>query len=186
MARAQKPSREESTLAALLREKPRRGRPRRAVSRQSVYLALSEAQKGVMATLGQRLPAAFDRADVPDLAISVLTVRVDALRRAVADRSKQMPEGITDLKALYYLWDLPAPAEGTASKWTSVRLSPAQSVNFGRLQGMFKALFGSNRSEVFSLAVATLAQFVERGHLETPSLVETLEAFEARANRVYL
>ncbi len=186
MARTPKPPHDESTLAALLREKPRRGRPRHAISRQSVYLALSEAQKEAMARLAQRLPPAFERADVPDLAIGALTARLDALRRAVADRSKQMPEGITDIKALYYLWDLPAPTDGAVGKWTSIRLSPVQIVNFGRLQGMFKALFGSTRSEVFGLALATLVQFVEQGHLETPSPIATFESFEARLNRVYL
>ena len=35
----------ESTLAALLEEKQKRGRPKRAISRQNVYVALSLEQK---------------------------------------------------------------------------------------------------------------------------------------------
>lgn len=34
-----------STLAALLKEKPRRGRPSHNVSRQNVYVALAKSQK---------------------------------------------------------------------------------------------------------------------------------------------
>jgi hypothetical protein len=63
---------EKGTLSELLKEKPRRGRPPHAVSRQNVYVALTERQKGLMSALGKRLPVGLSRADVPDLAILVI------------------------------------------------------------------------------------------------------------------
>ena len=47
----------EGTLAALLEEKRRRGRPRRAISRRNVYVALSTEQKDQMRHLAGMLPA---------------------------------------------------------------------------------------------------------------------------------
>ena len=79
-----------STLKDLLRDKPKRGRPRRMVARQNVYVALRPEQKGLMAALAERLPAGLGRADVPDLAVSVLTARMEALRSAVAGRTREM------------------------------------------------------------------------------------------------
>ena len=90
----------ESTLAALLREKPKRGRPRHAVSRQSVYVALSPEQKALIDTLASRLPGDLSRADIPDMSVMLLSVRLEALRRAVADRDREMPEGITVMASL--------------------------------------------------------------------------------------
>ena len=101
-----------STLKELLRDKPKRGRPRRMVARQNVYVALRPEQKGLMAELGQRLPDGLGRPDVPDLAVSVLTARLEALRTAVAGRTREIPEGVTDLESLYLLWDVAPPGQG--------------------------------------------------------------------------
>jgi hypothetical protein len=114
---SKKPQRNESTLAALLREKPKRGRPRHAVSRQSVYVALSPEQKALVNELADCLAGDLGRADIPDMAVMLLSVRLEALRRAVSDRDREMPEGITALESVYLLWDVPLPplADGPPS-----------------------------------------------------------------------
>jgi hypothetical protein len=150
-------NRKDSTLAALLEDKPKRGRPRRSVSRQNVYVALSEAQKQEMNQMADNLPDGFSRADVPDIAIFLLSVRLEVLRRAVAGRNREIPEGITDLDSLYLLWDLPLPGPVTQLRWTSIRVSPQQAIELGRVHGILNALFGVNRSEVFSLSLSLLA-----------------------------
>jgi hypothetical protein len=150
----------DSTLAALLREKPKRGRPRSKVSRQSVYVALSAEQKERFSTLVAQLPDTFSRADVPDTAIALLSSRFEGLRTAMADRDRELPEGVTDLQSLYYLWDIPIPQPPANTKWTSIRLSPQQVVQFGRLQGTLNALFGANRSQVFALALDLLSYYL--------------------------
>ena len=151
-----------STLKELMRDKPRRGRPRRQVARQNVYVALHPEQKAAMDELVARLPHTLGRADLPDLAVSVLTARVEALRTAVTGRTREIPEGVTDLESLYLLWDVPLPRREPAEKWTSIRLSPQQVLELGRVHGTLNAAFGANRSEVFGLALALLAQFLER------------------------
>ncbi|MCO5190778.1 MAG: hypothetical protein M9918_21670 [Anaerolineae bacterium] len=151
----------ESTLAALLRDKPKRGRPPSSVNRQSVYVALSAEQKKTISTLAGRLPGTLVRADVPDMAVMLFSVRFEQLRDAMADRARELPEGVTDLQSLYYLWDIPLPQPGSDVKWTSIRLSPQQVVQFGRLQGTFNAIFGANRSHVFALALALLVNYIE-------------------------
>ena len=151
-----------STLAALLKEKPGRGRPSRNVSRQNVYVALAKSQKKQMKQLAGLLAAEISRADVSDLAISILAARLEALRRAVADRNREMPEGITDLESLYLLWDLPLPTlEEKDPKWTSIRVSPQQVIELGRAHGTLNAVFGANRSETFSLSLSLLEQLIE-------------------------
>ena len=80
-----------STLAALLEEKPKRGRPPRNVSRQNIYVALSGVQKEGMSQLAARLPKGLVRADLPDLAISFLAAQLEGLRRDVADRDREIP-----------------------------------------------------------------------------------------------
>lgn len=176
--------RSNSTLAALLEEKPKRGRPKRAIPRQSVYVALTVAQKQQISELAGQLPEPISRADLPDMAIILLTARVEALRQAVADRERAMPEGVRDVESLYYLWDLPLPDYEQESKWTSIRLSPQQVVQFGRLQGTFNALFGANRSQVFALALALLQQYAES---EPPAAgLNSLSEFEAQIDRTYL
>lgn len=177
---------QDSTLAALLREKPKRGRPQRSIPRQTVYVALSDDQKELLGRLATSLPPTFERADVPDLAVMVLTARVDALRRAVSDRSAEVPEGVTDLKALYYLWDLPMMIEEARLRWTSIRLGPAQVVAFGRLQGMFNALFGSNRSQVFGLAIAAFERCIRHDLPEAGTLPDDFETFETILAQIYL
>ena len=101
----EKPAQEEdlrvSTLKDLLKDRPRRGRPRRQVARQNVYVALHDEQKAEMAVLTKLLPDGLARADLPDLAVSVLTARVEALRTAVVGRTREIPEGVTDLESLY-------------------------------------------------------------------------------------
>ena len=160
-----------STLKELLREKPKRGRPRRMVARQNVYVMLSATQKAQMAVLARLLPRELGRPDVPDLAVSVLTARMEALRTAVVGRTREIPEGVTDLESLFLLWDLAPPpaADGRKSfldsdvdRWTSIRLSPQQVLELGRLHGTLNAAFGASRSEVFALALGLLAQFLER------------------------
>ena len=144
------------TFAALTREKTRRGRPKSATPRQSVYVALSKAQKQRLSQLAKQFPATLKRADIPDMCVMVLSTRMEQIRRAVAGRDRELPEGITDMESLYFLWDLPLPDMKAEAAWTSVRLSPLQVVEFGRLQGTFKALFGATRSEVFMLAMTLL------------------------------
>jgi hypothetical protein len=151
-----------STLAALLKEKPKRGRPSRNVSRQNVYVALAKSQKKQMKQLAELLADEISRADISDLAISVLSARLEALRRAVADRNREMPEGITDFESLYLLWDLPLPtADEKESSWTSIRASPQQVIELGRAHGTLNAVFGANRSQSFSLALSLLEQLIE-------------------------
>ncbi len=151
-----------STLAALLKEKPKRGRPSRNVSRQNVYVALAPNQKKQMKQLAGLLSDEISRADIPDLSISVLSARLEALRRAVADRNREMPEGITDLESLYLLWDLPLPpTTDNEPSWTSIRVSPQQVIELGRAHGTLNAVFGANRSQTFSLALSLLEQFIE-------------------------
>jgi hypothetical protein len=169
----------DSTLAALLREKPRRGRPRSKVSRQSVYVALSAEQKDRIGTLVDQLPATFSRADIPDTAIALLSSRFEGLRTAMADRDRELPEGVTDLQSLYYLWDIPIPQPPNNTKWTSIRLSPQQIVQFGRLQGTLNALFGANRSQVFALALDLLSFYLKGDDVTTKSWsgIPEFEAF---------
>lgn len=151
-----------STLAALLREKPKRGRPPRAVSRQNVYVALTPQQKVLTKELAAQMPKSIVKADIPDLAISTLSARMEALRQAVSGRNREIPEGITDLESLYLLWDLPMPQEGNAPrKWTSIRLSPQPAIELGRVHGMLYAVFSTSRSETYSLSLALFEQFVE-------------------------
>lgn len=180
-----KPSKKsDSTLAALLREKPKRGRPRHAVSRQNVYVELTPATKQLFKALVAYLPAELKRADLPDLAVSVLTARLESLRRAVAGRNREIPEGITDLESLYLLWDLLLPPHGVTRSWTSIRLSPQQSIELGRAHGTFNAIFGSNRSDTFELALGLLQQFLEAGNFQNESL--TLLEMQHRINESYL
>jgi hypothetical protein len=151
-----------STLAALLKDKPKRGRPSHNVSRQNVYVALAKSQKKQMRQLSGLLAEEIGRADIPDLSISVLSARLEALRRAVADRNREMPEGITDIESLYLLWDLPLPATSEAeTAWTSIRVSPQQVIELGRAHGTLNAVFGANRSQTFSLALSLLEQLIE-------------------------
>jgi hypothetical protein len=135
------------------------------VSRQNVYVALSDEQKERMHDLTANLPKGLVRADLPDLAISFLAARLDALRRDVADRGRDIPEGVTDMDSLYLLWDLPLPAKPAGANWTSIRVSPQQAIELGRAHGTLNAIFGVNRSEVFSLGLALLSQFLNRDSL---------------------
>jgi hypothetical protein len=150
----------ESTLAALLEEKRKRGRPKRAISRKNVYVALSLEQKEQMGQLADLLPDGLNRSDIPDMAVHLLAIRLELLRRAVADRNREIPEGITDLDSLYLLWDLPLSRDNGEPKWTSIRLSPQQAIELGRAHGTLKVLFGTSRSEVYALSLALLAQFI--------------------------
>lgn len=159
-----------STLAALLKDRPRRGRPPRAVSRQNVYVALHPQEKELMERLTALLPENLARADLADLAISVLTARIEDLRHAVTGRSREIPEGVTDLDSLYLLWDLPLPPRDPAEKWTSIRVSPQQVIELGRAHGALNAAFGANRSQTFSLALALLDQYLSGNSLRDTKL----------------
>ncbi|MBP7999481.1 MAG: hypothetical protein KA314_08425 [Chloroflexi bacterium] len=181
---SKQPQREESTLTALLREKPKRGRPRHAVSRQSVYVALTVEQKELVKQLAETLNEGLDRSDIPDMAVMLLAVRLEALRRAVSDRDREMPEGITVLDSLYLLWDVPLPLPSEAS-WTSIRLSPQQIIQLGRSQGLLHALFNANRSEVFSLGLGLLKLLLESEALPLAD-VHTLNDFETKMTMIYL
>ncbi|MBK8986792.1 MAG: hypothetical protein IPM39_12085 [Chloroflexi bacterium] len=162
-----------STLAELLKDKPKRGRPPHAVSRQNVYVALSDDEKQQMKRLALLLPSGLSRADLPDLAIATLTARLEALHRAVSDRNREIPEGITDLESLYLLWDLAVPVETAERKWTSIRVSPQEVIELGRAHGTLNAVFGANRSETFSLALILLTLFIETQNLPpTTTLAE--------------
>ena len=137
-----------STLKELLRDKPKRGRPRRMVARQNVYVALRPEQKSLMADLGERLPAGLGRPDVPDLAVSVLTARLEALRTAVAGRTREIPEGVTDLESLYLLWDVVPPGQGAVvSSQLSVTSGQTGAGSSQKSTGRRRAAAGSEASE---------------------------------------
>ena len=173
MKKKQKPTPskyQSSTMAALLEEKPKRGRPRHAVSRQNVYVALRPEEKVLMKKLVSHMPAGLKRADLADVAVSALTARLEALRRAVAGRSREIPEGVTDLESLYLLWDLPLPPVDVEEKWTSIRVSPQQVIELGRAHGALNAAFGASRSQTFSLALSLLTQYLEDRSLDETDL----------------
>ncbi len=172
------------TMAELLKEKPKRGRPRRAVSRENVYVALTADEKQGMSLLVEQLPKGLKRADMPDLAIMVLATRMDALHRAVADRDREIPEGITDLESLYLLWDADLPVKTAVSKWTSIRVSPQQIIELGRVNGVLNAAFSSTRSETFSLALSLLAAFISTRTMDEND--GTLSAMRKKIQHVYL
>jgi hypothetical protein len=154
-------NKKDSTLAALLKDKPTRGRPRRDVGRHNVYVALTKEEKKHMRELAKKMPDNIVRADIPDLAVTILTSKLEGLRRAVADRNREIPEGVTDFDSLYLLWDLPLPIKDTERKWTSIRLSPQEAIELGRTQGTLNAAFGATRSDTFSLGLALLTQYLE-------------------------
>jgi hypothetical protein len=175
-----------STLAALLEEKPKRGRPPRRVSRQNVYVALSLEQKALMKELATFFPPEIVKADMPDLAVTLLSARMEALRRAVAGRNREIPEGVTDLESLFLLWDLSLPKSNPSEKWTSVRLSPQPLIELGRTHGILNAVFGATRSDTFGLGLALLQQFA---HHRLPSLdldIWQLSALQEAIKRIYL
>lgn len=176
--------RKDSTIAALLEEKPKRGRPRRQISRQNVYVALSQDQKKEMRQMAKGLPQGLSRADIPDMAVNLLAARLELLRRAVSGRDREIPEGITDLDSLYLLWDLKLPEDRSDSKWTSIRLSPQQAIELGRAHGMLNALFGANRSQVFALGLALLSYFLAGEMADKP--YNSLEEVDRWITRIYL
>lgn len=174
-----------STLAALLKDKhPKRGRPSHPISRQNVYIALTPSQKQTIKQLALSLPEVITRADVPDLVITALTVRLEGLHRAVADRTRTIPEGVTDLESLYLLWDLPLPGKDDAAAWTSIRVSPQQVLDLGRAHGTLNAAFGATRSQTFVLGMALLIQSLE-DHPPDSSL-NSLEAVRQQIIHNYL
>jgi hypothetical protein len=176
---------QKSTISALLKEKPGRGRPRHDVSRESVYVELSDSHKNKMKLMGKEMPAIFGKADIPDIATFILATRLESLRRSVADRDRQMPEGIMDIDSLYLLWDLPLPPKKEIYKWTSVRLSPQQAEQLGRVHGGLKARFGVSRSQVFILGLALCEQFINHGHMKTFT-EGNLTALKFMIERIYL
>ena len=176
--------RKDSTIAALLEEKPKRGRPRRQVSRQNVYVALSQEQKQEMWRMAKGLPQGLSRADIPDMAVNLLAARLELLRRAVSGRDREIPEGITDLESLYLLWDVKLPNDQNESKWTSIRLSPQQAIELGRAHGVLNALFGANRSQVFALGLTLLSHFLTGEMADKP--YSTLEEVDRWITMIYL
>ncbi len=184
MSKKQETKRPLATMAELLKEKPKRGRPRHAVSRQNVYVALSAAEKQTITTVAKQLPDGLKRADLPDLAIMVLATRMEALRRAVADRDREIPEGITDLESLYLLWDADLPVKTAVFKWTSIRVSPQQLIELGRVGGVLKAAFSATRSETFSLALSLLTAFISTRTMDEND--GTLSAMRKKIQAVYL
>lgn len=182
-----KKERKASTLAALLEDKPKRGRPPRAVSRQTVYVSLSPEQKERLSELAGQLPDGLSRSDLPDLAITILSARFEALRRAVADREREIPEGVTDLESLYLLWDSPLPTENESEKkWTSIRVSPQQVIELGRVHGTLNAVFNTNRSQTFGLAMVLLGQYLEDEAVHDPTEASTLGDLRKKVHGIYL
>jgi hypothetical protein len=161
---------DDATMSALLKEKPKRGRPPRTVSRQNVYVALRPDEKRLMKVLAGRLPQGLVRADLADLSIAVLTARLEALRRAVAGRNREIPEGVTDMDSLYLLWDLPLPPKEGQEKWTSVRVSPQQVIELGRAHGALNAAFGASRSQTFGLGLVLLDRYLAEHSLQDSDL----------------
>ena len=176
--------RKTSTIAALLEEQPKRGRPRRPVSRQNVYVSLTQKQKQLIQSMADGLSEGLVRADIPDMAINLLSVRLEVLRQAVADRDREIPEGITDLESLYLLWDLPLHSENGESKWTSIRLSPQRVIELGRVRGVLNALFGVNRSQVFSLSLVLFNQFLNND--QTSKQANSLDDIIELISSIYL
>lgn len=173
-----------STLAALLKDKPRRGRPLRQVSRQNVYVALTEIEKAQIDEITHRLPSMLKRADVPDLAITILGIRLESMRRHVADRTREIPEGITDLESLYLLWDIPLPEKNTDAQWTSIRVSPQPAIELGRAHGVLNALFGVNRSQVFVLGLRLLSHALVNELKSKP--YRSFQEMQQLMERIYL
>jgi hypothetical protein len=171
-----KPKNRDNTLAALLKDKPKRGRPPRQVSRQNVYVALTDAQRRQIKALTRLLPDTLSRADIPDMAVNVLSVRMESLRRAVSGRNREIPEGIVGLDSLRLLWDIPLREEEEA-RWTSIRLSPQQVISLGRVHGILNALFNATRSDVFDLALALLFQFLN-GEMEGKNYQDMDEIYD--------
>ena len=171
---SQKNSKKDNTLAALLKDKPKRGRPPRQVSRQNVYVALSKSQRRQIKEMVKLLPEGLSRADIPDMAVNLFSIRMELLREAVSGRNREIPEGITDLDSLYLLWDLPLHEKEEEVNWTSIRLSPQQVISLCRVNGILKALFGATRSEVFGLALAMLNQFLHEELTGSPQSVEEI------------
>ncbi len=169
--------RKKGTIAELLKDRPRRGRPRRLVSRKNVYISLTLDQKQSIQSMVGRLPGGLVRADIPDLSIYLLSVRLEVLRLAVADRNREIPEGITDLESLYLLWDLPLPKDNGEGRWTSIRLSPQRVIELGRARGVLNAIFGVNRSKVYSLSLILFNQFLDDDleSVKSTSLVKVIE-----------
>jgi hypothetical protein len=159
-----------ATMAALLKEKSRRGRPPRKVSRQNVYVALRPDEKLLVKEMAGRLPDGLARADLADLAIAILNTHLEALRRAVAGRNREIPEGVTDMDSLYLLWDLELPPKDAENKWTSVRVSPQQVIELGRAHGALNAAFGASRSDTFSLGLVLLDRYLREGDFEDKEL----------------
>ncbi|MGB1250478.1 MAG: hypothetical protein ACPG8W_07695 [Candidatus Promineifilaceae bacterium] len=186
MSRQGRRNQRDDTFAALTREKAKRGRPRSVVPRQSVYVALSKLQKQRISQMAKQLPPDIKRADVPDMCVMTLQTRIEQIRRAVAGRDRELPEGITDMESLYFLWDLPLPPKHPEVTWTSMRLSPQQVLEFGRLQGTFNALFGANRSDVFTLALMLLDQVVEKGNSAEAFPYTTLDEYSSYLSATYL
>jgi hypothetical protein len=118
------------------------------------------------------------------MAINLLSVRLEVLRQAVADRDREIPEGITDLESLYLLWDLPLPSENGESKWTSIRLSPQRVIELGRARGVLNALFGVNRSQVFSLSLVLFNQFLNND--QASKLANSLDDIIELISSIYL
>ncbi len=176
--------RKRSTLAALLEKKPKRGRPARLVSRKNVYVALTQEQKERVVSMAGKLPKGLGRADIPDLSVNLLTIRMELLRRDVADRDREIPEGVTDLESLFLLWDLPLPDRDAEPKWTSIRLSPQQSIELGRTHGVLKAMFGVTRSQVYGLGLTLFGRFLHK-EMSGKSF-ESLPELNAWMSRIYL
>ncbi|NJN55716.1 MAG: hypothetical protein HC804_13795 [Anaerolineae bacterium] len=111
-------------------------------------------------------------------------MRLEGLHRAVADRNRIIPEGVTDLESLYLLWDLPLPTKEDDAGWTSIRVSPQQVLDLGRAHGTLNAAFGATRSQSLVLGLALLKQTLEDHPLD-PSL-HSLESVRQQVIHNYL
>jgi hypothetical protein len=104
----------------------------------------------------------------------------DSCSLAKLDDKKACPRCVP-----YLLWDTsPDKINEGDCKWTSIRLSPQQNLELGRVHGTFNAAFGATRSQTFSLGLALLSQYLEDYPLENSTL--RLEEIRATIARNYL
>ena len=85
------------------------------------------------------------------------------------------------------MWDLPLPVdEGSETKWTSIRVSPQQVIELGRVHGTLNAVFNANRSETFSLALVLVSQFLEDNATNNLSASMSLAELRKHIRAIYL
>lgn len=155
---------------------------RHAVSRQSVYVALSPEQKALVNELADCLAGDLGRADISQYGRhvgAVGSVAPGCFGSEQEDAERDCP-GI-GLFVVGCAFAAPWPM----AVGTSIRLSPQQVIQLGRAQGLLHALFNANRSEVFSLGLGLLNILLKSDSFPLAS-VASLTAFEDEITRIYL